>query len=193
MNHTVKYALVGLAIIAAPAQAFIAEEPPHSVVSEDGNFQIRDYEPMIIAEVEVNGNMASAGNSGFRPLANYIFGGNQARNGGNTEIAMTAPVTQTRSQEIAMTAPVTQSQSEPGLWRVAFVMPSEWTLDTLPAPEDANVTLREQPARRMAVIRFNGGARDARFSTKEAELRAYMNDQGLESVGEAIYARYDPP
>jgi hypothetical protein len=193
MYQSVKYALVSLVITTSPASAITADEPSHMVVSEDGAIQIRDYDPMILAEVDVRGNLSGAGNSGFRPLANYIFGGNQARDGGNAEIAMTTPVTQTRSQEIAMTTPVTQSQSEPGQWRVAFVMPPEWTIESLPIPEDANVTLREQPARRMAVIRFSGGARDSRFAEKENELRIYLNEQNLEIVGEAVFARYDPP
>lgn len=193
MTNLLRTVFASLLIAAVPSAASAADEPPHTVVSEEGSIQIRDYEAMIVAEVEVSGDMARAGNAGFRPLAGYIFGGNQARDGGSAEIAMTSPVTQTRSQEIAMTTPVTQSRTDDDSWRVAFVMPPEWTLDTLPTPDDPGVSLREQPARRMAIIRFNGGSADARFASKEMELREYLISQGMETRGEAVYARYDPP
>ncbi|HCR65033.1 MAG TPA: heme-binding protein, partial [Oceanicaulis sp.] len=81
-----------------------AEEPAYTLVERDGPIEIRDYAPQIIAEVVVDGDRRQASGRGFRPLAGYIFGDNQPRE----EIAMTAPVTSTRSgQEIAMTAPVT--------------------------------------------------------------------------------------
>ena len=178
--------------VTAPANA--ADEPPHTIVLRDGSIEIRDYAPMILAQVEVQGSMGRAGNVAFRPLAGYIFGGNTARDGnGNAEIAMTTPVTQTRSQEIAMTTPVTQTRSSDDIWQVAFVMPAEWTMETLPVPDDARVDLVEMPARRMATIRFSGGPNMERFERHTEELRAYIAEAGYEIVGEPVYARYDPP
>ncbi|WP_417493016.1 SOUL family heme-binding protein [Maricaulis sp.] len=193
MSPILKTAALALTLLALPATAHAADEPPHTVVAEDSAIQVRDYAAMILAEVEVSGDMGDAGNAGFRPLAGYIFGGNQARAGGSDEIAMTAPVIQTQSENIAMTTPVTQSMAGNGSWRVAFVMPPEWTMETLPVPEDPNVTLTERPARRMAAIRFSGGPNDARFADKTAELRAWLSAQGYEVIGEPVYARYDPP
>jgi hypothetical protein len=191
--HFMTASFLAISMVVVPSTAMAADEPAHVVVEESGAIQIRDYEAMILAEVSATGDMRQAGNAGFRPLANYIFGGNRARAGGNTEISMTTPVTQTRSQEISMTTPVTQSLSEAGEWRIAFVMPAEWTLETLPIPEDDSVTLREQPARRLAVIRFRGGPDDDRFRAREDELRSYLDENGHTAVGDAIYARYDPP
>jgi hypothetical protein len=193
MRNTLKITAAAVSVALIPASAQAADEPAHEVISEDGAFQLREYAPMILAEVEVAGSMAGAGNAGFRPLANYIFGGNQAREGGAAEIAMTTPVTQTRSQTIEMTTPVTQARAEDGVWRVAFVMPAEWSMDTLPVPDDASVVIREQAARRMAVVRFSGGANDARFQARESELRSHIQSQGWTVTGEAVYARYDPP
>jgi hypothetical protein len=193
MSKTFKQTVFALILAAMPAIAEAADEPRHTIVSEEGSIQIRDYAPMVLAEVDASGDMARAGNTGFRPLANYIFGGNTARSGDNAEISMTTPVTQTRSTEIAMTTPVTQSSSGDEQWRVAFVMPPEWTLETLPIPDDTQVTLREQPAQRLAVIRFRGGPDDSRFSDRETELRAYLSERGERIVGDATYARYDPP
>ncbi|MEN0652506.1 MULTISPECIES: SOUL family heme-binding protein [Hyphobacterium] len=176
------------------SEARAADEPPHTVARSEGPIEIRDYAPMILAEVEVSGSMAGAGNSGFRPLAGYIFGANTSRQSqGSEEIAMTSPVIQTRSEEIAMTTPVTQTRGEAGQWRVAFVMPPEWSMETLPAPNDPRVTLREMPARRMAAIRFSGGPDMNRFEEMTGELTAFLEREGYEIVGEPVYARYDPP
>lgn len=193
MSLMLKSAALAVAILGLAPAARAADEPPHTVVLEDGPVQIRDYAAMIMAQVEVNGDMARAGNAGFRPLAGYIFGGNSARDGGNDEIAMTAPVIQTPSQNIDMTAPVTQTMTGTDSWRVSFVMPPEWTMDTLPVPDDPDVTLSEVPARRMAVIRFTGGANDEHFAEKTAQLRTWLSTHGYEVIGEPLYARYDPP
>ena len=182
-----------LALFSLSSVAMAADEPVHTVVLREGAFEIRDYEAMLMAEVEVaTAQMSSAGNAGFRPLADFIFGNNTAPQGGSGEIAMTTPVVQQRSQEIAMTTPVVQGR-EGDSWRVGFVMPPQYSLETLPRPNNPQVEIREQPARRMASVRFNGGARESRFMTYETELRNWLSEQGFEPVGEAVYARYDPP
>jgi hypothetical protein len=184
--------LMGGAWMASNARA--TEEPRHTVIYTAGSIEIRDYAPMVIAEVEVAGDMGGAGNRGFRPLAGYIFGDNRrVERGGGATIAMTSPVMQERSQTIAMTTPVTQAQTQDGSWRVAFVMPEEWSLDTLPTPNDPTVELRAVAARRMAVIRFAGGASDARFEAKGAELLEFLAERGIAATGSPIYARYNPP
>ncbi|MEO8461020.1 MAG: heme-binding protein, partial [Dokdonella sp.] len=81
------------------------EEPAFKTVLKDGNFEVRDYPALVVAEVTVSGEQKEAASRGFRLLAGYIFGGNKRRQ----SIAMTAPVAQEpTSEKIAMTAPVTQ-------------------------------------------------------------------------------------
>jgi len=185
--------LFAAALMLFSSAAMAADEPRHSVLMRQGAIEIRDYAPMIMAEVEVmGGSMGGASNAGFRPLANFIFGDNIAPQGGSGEIAMTTPVTQRRSQEIAMTTPVTQ-QAQGDNWRVGFVMPAEFTMETLPRPNDPRVAISQVPARRMAAIRFNGGPSDRRFTAKEAELLSWLGENGYEVTGEPVYARYDPP
>ncbi|MBR9826227.1 MAG: heme-binding protein [Alphaproteobacteria bacterium] len=184
---------LALAMLLLTGAVMAADEPPHQILVEDGDIQIRLYEPQILAEVEVAGRMSSASGRGFGPLANYIFGGNQSRDGASQDIAMTTPVTQTRSQEIAMTTPVTQSAAGHDRWRVAFIMPAEWTMETLPVPDDPRVDIRELPARMMATIRFSGGPNARRFMRHETELRAWLDMNEMEIIGEPVYARYDPP
>jgi hypothetical protein len=177
------------ALIAAPAMA--TEEPPFTLVEAHGDIEIRDYPALILAEVEMSGDRREATNRGFRPLAGYIFGGNSPRE----EIAMTAPVTSTRTsgQDIAMTAPVTSEPAGEGAWRVAFIMPEAWSMETLPAPDDARVELREVPARRVAVIRFNGLMGERRVAEKLAELEAFLADHGHAAVSAPTFAAYNPP
>jgi hypothetical protein len=185
-------ALAGLAMMASAAHA--AEEPPHTIIRAEGPIEIRSYAPMILAEVTVSGSMANAGNRGFRPLADFIFGNNRLPGAaGGTEIAMTTPVLQARSEKIAMTAPVTQELDETGSWRVAFIMPAGRSLSAMPVPNDPRVTLREVPARQVAVIRFSGGADEARFQRKAAELAAFLAREGYAAAAAPVYARYDPP
>lgn len=178
-----------MALTSAPAMA--TEEPPHRVIERVGDIEIREYAPMIVAEVEVSGDQTSASNRGFRPLAGYIFGDNAPRE----EIAMTAPVTARASegQKIDMTAPVTAAEAGEGRWTVAFVMPDSWSMDTLPAPNDPNVTLREVDARRVVAIQFNGGRNARWFAQKEAELLAFVAERGFDTVGEPTFAYYSPP
>jgi len=165
------------------------EEPKFTVSLKEGAFEIRDYQAAVAAEVTVSGDQSGAANRGFRLLAGYIFGGNTRRQ----SIAMTAPVAQARSSEtIAMTAPVTQTRAD-GAWVVRFTMPSRYSLETLPAPNDARVKLRAVPPARFAVVRFSGIATQASFEAKTAELMGFVQTHHFRAVGAASLAQYNPP
>ncbi len=182
-----------LASIAASLMSFAAsavEEPPHTVILDEGRFQVRAYEPMIEARIEVAAGQDDAPNAGFRPLAGYIFGDNTARE----KIEMTAPVIQTPSRTIDMTAPVTQTAAgDPGLWTVAFIMPADWTMETLPVPNNDAVTLEDIPARMVAAVRFSGWTGAKAQARREADLRAWIDTRGYVPAGPAIYAYYNAP
>jgi hypothetical protein len=133
-------AIVPVLLIAAAAAGPImsrVEQPDYKITMTDGAIEIRSYGPMIAAEAEVKGERKAAINEGFRLIAAYIFGANTP----NAKIEMTAPVQQQSSQKIAMTASVTQ-QTTGDSWTVRFIMPSNWTLETLPAPNDTRVSLK---------------------------------------------------
>lgn len=165
------------------------EEAEYDVVRQDGDFELRDYAPQIVAEVLVNGSFSRAGNSAFRPLFNYISGDNVAQ----TKIAMTAPVSQTaNSQDIAMTSPVGQRASGDD-WVISFMMPAEFTMDTIPIPTNPAVTLREIPAHRMAVIRYSGRWTEQRYQAQLEALQAWATAKGLTAEGEPVFARYNGP
>lgn len=179
------------AAFAAPVAMAAIEEPAFQTEREDGDFSVRRYAPMIVAETTVEGGLWGASNDGFRVIAGYIFGNNTAAGGERAKIAMTAPVTM-EPERIAMTAPVTTEAAE-GRYRMHFVMPSRYTLETLPRPNDPRVALREVPPQRMAAVRFTGFTGEGRVAEKTAELLAWMKGAGLEAAGAPQLARYDPP
>jgi effector-binding domain-containing protein len=170
------------------------ETPKYKVLEKDKKFELRAYDPYITAEVEVEGtDFRDAASRGFSPLARYIFGGNQA----SQKISMTAPVSaQSVSEKIAMTAPVAvtrQNNVEDNHYRVSFMMPSKFSLETLPKPVDNRVKFHEHPARNMAVIRFSGPFQQPNFEHRLSQLRAWLKDKGLQEAGLPVVAGYDPP
>jgi hypothetical protein len=177
------------AAVVAPEVAMAIEEPVYEVVSDHGTYELRRYAEVILAETQVEASFDNAGGEAFRRLFRYISGDNRSR----AKIAMTAPVVQeAQSEKIAMTAPVVQ-QDDGQLWRVAFVLPASYSWETAPEPNDELVSLRLVPARTVAALRFSGTWGENRFTGKEAELRALLAEQGWQTVGEAVYARYNPP
>lgn len=183
-------------LFASPAMAI--EEPKYTVVDKSGEFELRAYAPRVVAETLVEGSLDDASGVGFRRLADYIFGNNTSRNGGNEKISMTTPVTmapkveKAESQKISMTAPVSMQQAA-GQWRMYFVMPSQYTLNTLPKPNNSAVTLRELPESRMAVLRFSGLAGEEKTTKKTAELLAWLKSKDITPIDEPELARYNPP
>jgi len=166
-----------------------AEEPPFTLVTQEGDFEVRDYPALVVAEVTVTGDQKESANKGFRLLAGYIFGGNVPKQ----SIAMTAPVAQQRAgDKIAMTAPVTQTPHD-GAWVVRFTMPKSYTLATLPKPNDPAVHLRDVAAARFAVVRFSGWANQTDFDTKAAALHEFIKAHHLRAAGPPSLAQYNPP
>jgi hypothetical protein len=188
---TLRRILLG-AILAATligTDALAVEEPAFRSVLHEGAFEVRDYPSLVVAEVTVSGDQKEAAGKGFRLLAGYIFGGNKRRQ----SIAMTAPVAQAPTNEkIAMTAPVTQIQSA-GEWVVRFTMPSAYSIETLPEPNDPKVRLRVLPPSRFAVLQFSGLARKEDVATKNAELERLARTHRLRVIGPPSLAQYDPP
>ena len=191
MKKRIIWLLTGIVIVAAILWGPIAsnvEQAKYAVVATHGSIEIRDYAPMIVAQVSVPGDREEAISDGFRMIADYIFGNNLS----SQEVAMTAPVIQQASETIAMTAPVTQ-QSDGGDWVVRFVMPSEYTMQTLPKPNNPDVRLKEIAGKRFAAIRFSGLARPKSLEKHTKELEAFIQSRNLETHSGAIYAFFNPP
>lgn len=168
--------IAAIGAAAAYAQYRQTEKPDYRLVRGDADFELRDYPALLIAEVSNAGTRESASGASFRRLAAYIFAQDRPEGG----------------EKIAMTAPVLQDEPRPGQWRMRFVMPSKYTLDTLP-PAPADITLTETPARRMAAVRFSGNASARDLALMEARLRDWMREERLMPAGEAEFAFYDAP
>jgi hypothetical protein len=167
-----------LALVAVGGWAWASlsvAEPTFETVVADGDFELRAYPALVVAETAKPGDRGQAVRAGFSPLAGYIF----ARGRPGDKIAMTAPVTQRR---------------DGAGWTVQFVMPEGRTLADLPPPAGPEVRLAEWPAARRAAVRFSGVADDASIADAEARLRAWMAARGLTDAGEPpLYAYYNDP
>ena len=181
--------LLATAICLGVGDAMAIEEPEYETLEQAGDFELRQYEPHIVAETMVDGAFSDVGSEGFRRLADYIFGNNRKK----ASIAMTAPVSQAPgSEKIAMTAPVNQAMLD-DKWRVTFTMPAKYTMETLPEPLDPRVVLRQEPGRLTAAVRYSGTWSQERYEMNEKRLRSLIMERGLEPVGDPIFARYNPP
>lgn len=167
------------------------EEPHHVGRQLTPDVEIRRYGPRIAAETTVDGDKQRALTTGFRRLAAYIFGGNHRE----AQIAMTAPVVQQASagEDIAMTAPVSQTGDPESGWTVRFYMPSKWSMETLPTPDDDDVRLVRVPPETMAVLRFSGDRGPDAVAASTDRLVETLRDNGIEPTGQAVAWFYDPP
>jgi DNA gyrase inhibitor GyrI len=190
------FAGCGVAIIGAAvafAQYRNTEQPEFAVVRAEGDFELRDYPELVVAEVTSSGDRQRASGASFRRLAAYIFA--QDRPAGGERIAMTSPVLQQQAapdENIAMTAPVLQQKTSENAWAMRFVMPSKYTLETLP-PAPSDITLTKIPARRVAVVRFSGNGSNDDLARMTRRLEGWMEGAGLTPAGAAEYAFYDAP
>lgn len=169
------------------------EEPKYEVLEKSEAFELRAYKPMIIAEAFVDGSMYEASSKGFKLIADYIFGNNKSRSGASEKISMTIPVAMApKSEKISMTAPVSM-QENAGKWRMYFVMPSKYTLETLPVPNNAEVRLREVPGKKFAVVRFSGLAGEEKTAKKTEKLLAWLEAKKIKPSSAPELARYNSP
>lgn len=174
-------------VLAGPVLSDV-EKPDYKVIQSEQNIEIRQYEPMIIAEVEVDGKREGAIGDGFRLIADYIFGNNTVKR----DIAMTAPVQQQESQKIAMTAPV-QQQSTGRSWQISFVMPSKYSMESLPEPNNDRVRLKEILTKKFIVIEFSGTNSNENVIEHENQLMNYIEANQIKINGSPNYAFYNPP
>lgn len=181
------------------------EEPKYTLISQADGYEIREYAYYILAETTIIGaeNRDEASRKGFSIIAGYIFGDNIKKD----KISMTVPVNteESTSEKIAMTAPVntekiemtmpvnTEEEADSGAYNISFVMPSKYTLETLPEPNDKRVKLREVLAHKVAVRRFSWTTSESAFTKNEAELLKALSRDGVETVGAVNVARYNTP
>ncbi len=150
------------------------EEYPYTVLKSFEDFEVRLYEKAIFARTHIDAETYRSGSgNGFRTLASYIFGGND------------------RNESISMTAPVAM-RWEDGMV-MEFMMPSSYSLETLPTPNRSDITLYEKPEVIMAGLSFGGWANDRRIASKIEELRQALEKQGIRHNGQFQFFGYSSP
>jgi hypothetical protein len=171
-----------------PAMAI--EEPAYEVLLETRYYEVRRYEPYIVAEVDVDESFRRAGNSAFQVLAGYIFGNNVPQQ----KMAMTAPVESREGERMNMTAPVTSRAGDgEESFTYAFVMERKYTMDTLPKPNNPDIRLVQRPERIMAVHRYSGTWSEERYAEHEKILLDALTVDRVAIVGVPVFARYNAP
>jgi hypothetical protein len=164
--------LLLLTLLGGPAMAI--EEPSYEVLLETKHYEVRRYQPYIVAEVDVDEDFKQSGNSAFRVLAGYIFGDNASQ------------------EKMNMTAPV-ESAANYGPYTYSFVMERKYTMESLPTPTDPDVRLVERPGRVMAVHRYSGTWSEERYAEHEKILLDALATDRIETLGSPVFARYNAP
>jgi effector-binding domain-containing protein len=168
---------------------FAVEEAQYRVIEKENQFEIREYETSIIAEVEVDSSMEEAGNQAFRTLFKYISGENSL----HSKLTDRSVISQEKAGEkIAMTTPVGQVKTEKG-WLVSFMMPANYTMETIPLPIDSKVKIRQIPARKIAAISYSGNWSQEAYKIQETKLLDWITTRNLTITGTPVWARYNPP
>ncbi len=158
----------------------MTEQLAFKVVADYGAFELREYPQHIRVDVVAAGPFMTAGNMAFQPLVSYISGRNQDR----TRFAMTAPVLQETLHNDA---------SGKELHRVSFVLPLAADPNEVPRPIDSQVTTRVVPPTTVAALRFGGAWNEQRFMDRGLALKQAVEQAGLTAIGDAYFARFDPP
>lgn len=166
----------------------MTETPNYAVIKKENGIEVRKYPAYIKAEVEVpDTSYQKAAYSGFRILAGYIFGDNNSAE----TLAMTSSVQVSNAEKIAMTKPVTISGDKS--FTVAFIMPSKYTLETLPRPKHPGIRFTLVDAPIMAAVRFSGYFQKNRIRKAKRRLEDWITQGNIEGEGDFIVARYNPP
>lgn len=144
----------------------------YQTIKSEKDFEVRYYPPAILASVDMAGSYDQSRNSSFGTLAGYIFGGNE------------------ENMQISMTAPVRMSEAE---GTMSFVMPSRFTMETLPDPKSKRVKLHTSEPQYVAVVSFSGWANDRKISEMKEKLSEWLEIQGLNHNNKFEYLGYNPP
>ena len=152
------------------------EQPKYTVIKKENNLEIRRYAKILTSSVEVEGDQYYSLRKGFQPLVRYI--GAKERD----------------SEKISMTAPVIQSVNEENeKWTISFAMPSKYSLDNLPKPENNNIYIQEIEPSLAAVIRFNGKADEKLLNLKTDILMRWIELKGYAKLSRPKFLFYNDP
>ncbi len=160
----------------------MVETVKYIVLGKIGDVEIIEYPAVILASTK----SGSDDNSGFMIIADYIFGNNKSRK----KISMTAPVI--TSEKISMTTPVITSTNKNKM-KMSFIMPSEYTLKTLPKPNSRDIKIETMKSRRLAVLRFSGFTPTSKVAKLQNKLINSLNEKKIKMKSAPFLMRYNSP
>ncbi len=183
------YLLLTVESVAGVFGLRLSEEASYQIIGRVGDqVEIREYAPVMVAEVALPHGDKQARNQAFRLLFNYISGANTTAAGSN-KVAMTVPVSVDEPERIAMTVPV-QSNSESGTMR--FFLPAKYTKEAPPPkPSDTRVKIVALPSRTIAALRYSGSGREAKEN--EQNLLEALMGSAWQASDRRYTQYYDPP
>lgn len=152
----------------------MSKEPTYKVLETHGKIELREYDPFLVAEVEISGERKEAIRNGFRLLAPFIFGENQSK----AKIPMHIPVTQ---------------QKLGSLWKIHFMLPKEYSEQNIPRPNSPEIKICAISAAHFAVILFSGTPSEEQLQTYTHKLEIFCQTHQLQTDGPPIFAFYNPP
>jgi phage terminase large subunit-like protein len=155
----------------------MTERQKYSVVTKYKEFELRIYQPCVIAQVSMESGYNESTSRAFRHLFTYISKGNS------------------KEEAIAMTAPVIAAidSSKASIWKISFVMPAGASLADLPIPNDSRVSMVVMPEEKSVAISFRGRATERLIQKMESRLRQLASDECLALSPETRVCRFDPP
>ena len=153
------------------------ETPEYELISKHDGFEIRRYSEMIIATTSVKADYKSSTSSGFRRIANYIFGDND------------------KAMKIAMTAPVISDCPYEGLkaYNISFVMPKEYSIKDLPKSNTSHVSIKQEALGEVAVLAFGGWATESRSMSYQEKLAMLLQQNNIDTQGGFMVAQFNSP
>jgi len=152
-----------------------SETQAYKVIQIEKEFEIRHYPSATMALVTSSlKSYRELGNTGFRKLAGYIFGGNKE----NKKIAMTSPVHMEISDTVSS---------------MSFVMPTNYNKDNLPQPNNSEIKIKVSEPEYVAALQFGGFATTSRIEKHKAQLKKLLEDKGISYYGNFRYLGYNPP
>jgi len=151
------------------------KEQKYTLIKAYREFETRFYPSSIIATINLSvKTYRELSGPGFRKLAGYIFGANEA----GLKIPMTKPV---------------QMDIHDAVSSMSFVMPSAYTEEKLPKPNDPGVMIQRTADEFVAAIRFGGFASENDLKFYSEKLQELLKEAGITTHGHYRFLGYNPP
>jgi len=165
------------------------EEALYATLFSDGDYEVRLYESLIIAQAASEGGYLQATRSGYKRLTDYVSGNNLAQQTVDVNPPMLVSGTKPK---IELTTPYYEEFLD-GVWLTSVALPEQYTLATLPKPADEFITFEALPRMRIAVISFSGYRSERLITSKANQLLQWMSREQLIPASPARSAVFDAP